>query len=80
MYAILSNASHPTLHSVLEGLSPITTGPMGVVDTRWPYNVVRAAIMGFVRSWAITAAYHGLDQEEAGDLGEEIDSLPGPPS
>lgn len=78
MYAILSNASHPTLHAVLEGLSPITAGPMDLVDTRWPYNVVRAAVMGFVRSWAITAAYHGLDQEEAGDLGEEMDLLPSP--
>lgn len=79
MYAILSNASHPTLHWVLEGISPITAGPMDLGETRWPYNVVRAAIMGFVRSWALTAGYHGLDQEEAGDLGEEIDSLPSPP-
>lgn len=79
MYSILSNASHPTLHAVIEGLAPIRSAPLDFADTRWPYNVVRAAIMGFVRSWAITAAYHGLDQEEAGDLGEEIDSLPAPP-
>lgn len=78
MYAILSNESHPTLHTVIQNLSPATPGPMDLDDTRWPYNLARAAMMGFVRSWAIAAAYHGLDQEEAGDLGEEIETLPSP--
>ena len=43
-----------------------------------PYRIVRMAMMCFLRCWQLTAAYHGLDQLEAVQLGEEIDELPQP--
>jgi hypothetical protein len=35
-------------------------------------------VMCFIRCWQITATYHGLDANEAGDLGEELDTLAQP--
>lgn len=81
MYSYLSNASHPTLHVITDSLHETggqVTG-FGLDDVTLPYRITRMAIMCFVRCWQLTAAYHGLDQEEAGDLGEEIDGLPTPP-
>lgn len=80
MYSYLSNASHPTLHVITDSLDATggeVTG-FGLHDVTLPYRISRMAIMCFVRCWQLTAAYHGLDQQEAGDLGEEIEGLPAP--
>jgi hypothetical protein len=81
MYAYLSNASHPTYHVVRDVYEfDETTGAGAFVarDGRLPYLMTRAAIMSFVRCWQLNAKYRGLESDEAGDLGEEIDSLPSP--
>jgi hypothetical protein len=80
MYAYLSNASHPTLHVITDSLH-VVDGEIkgfGHDDVSLPYRITRMAIMCFIRSWQLTAAYYGLDQGEPGDLGEEIDTLPSP--
>lgn len=80
MYAYLSNASHPTLHVITDSLRE-TDGKVsgfGLEDATLPYRIVRMAIMCFVRCWQITAAYHGLDQREAVNLGVEVETLPKP--
>ncbi|MEV4266635.1 hypothetical protein [Kribbella sp. NPDC049584] len=80
MYAYLSNSSHPTLHVITDSLDVVggkITG-FGLEDVTLPYRIARMAIMCFVRCWQITAAYHGLDQREAVELGEEVDTLPEP--
>lgn len=81
MYSYLSNASHPTLHVVLDAYvydEEARKGQFVAQDARLPYLLTRAALMSFVRVWQVTAAYHGLDYDEAGDLGEAIDALPSP--
>lgn len=80
MYAYLSNASHPTLHVITDSLEIVDGDIRGFAleDVSLPYRITRMAIMCFVRCWQVTAAYHGLDQREPGDLGEEIDTLPEP--
>lgn len=81
MYAYLSNASHPSLHVVLDGYvydEAEQKGQFVAKDARLPYLLTRAALMSFIRIWQVSAAYHGLDYGEAGDLGEEIDALPSP--
>lgn len=80
MYAYLSNASHPSLHIITESLD-VQNGQItgfGQDGVTLQYRITRMAIMCFVRSWQLNAAYYGLDQAEAGDLGEEIETLPAP--
>lgn len=80
MYAYLSNASHPTLHIITDSLhveGNEITG-FGLRDVTLPYRIVRMALACVIRCWRLTAAYHGLDQEEAGGLEEEINALPVP--
>jgi hypothetical protein len=81
MYAYLSNASHPTFHVVREAYQyDETTGKGSFVarDGRLPYRMTRAAIMSFVRIWQVNARYRGLLDDEAGDLGEQVEGLPSP--
>lgn len=80
MYSYLSNASHPTLHVIADSLHETDGKPtgFGLEDVTLPYRISRMAIMCFVRCWQVTAAYHGLDHDEPGDLGEEIEELPAP--
>jgi hypothetical protein len=78
MYAYLSNASHPTLHVPLEMINPNARPGFHLEDVTLPYRLTRAAMMSFIKCWALSSAYLGLDQEQAGDLGEQIDALPTP--
>ncbi len=79
MYAWLSNASHPTPAVAREMAVPFGGAHrFALDDVTYPYRLVRAGMMTFLRGWQLLAGYLGVDQDEPGTLGEEIGALPEP--
>jgi hypothetical protein len=48
------------------------------IPSQYQYRIARMAMAGFLRTWQITAAYRGLDQEPVRRLLAGIDTLPEP--
>lgn len=80
-YSFLSNAAHPTLHVIADTIQVDPDGVptrFGHPDAQYQYRIARMAMAGFLRTWQITAAYRGLDQEPVRRLLAEIATLPEP--
>jgi hypothetical protein len=80
-YAYLSNVSHPTRHVIIENIELDAMGrgrSFTLEDVTLPYRITRLALLAFLRSWQITAAYLGLDQNEPNRLALKVDALPEP--
>lgn len=79
MYAYLSNASHPTPHVVYEAIHRDSSGRVlgfAYDNANLPYRVSRLAVLSFLLTWRIGAAYRGLDQDLPLRLSLEMDDLP----
>jgi hypothetical protein len=85
MYDYLSNATHPTLYTALEMFSvdgQTSSGRMTSLHLEnmiLPYRLCRTSAQAFLDTWALHAAYTGLDVELPRLLGRELDELPKPP-
>ncbi len=80
-YAVLSNASHPTLHTIMDLIQPGSDGRaerFGRPDTVFHYRLARMAMAGLLSTWEIVAAYRGCDRTVPRQLTAELDELPEP--